>query len=97
MLFGLCNALKTFQGNINESMRKYLDVFCTVYLDDILIYSNNKADHADHVLQVLKRLHKRGLQVDIDKCKFNTTRVKYLEMIITTNGIEMNIKKVEAI
>ena len=95
--FGLCNAPRTFQRSINEPLQEYLDVFCTAYLDDVLIYSNNKADHLGHVLQVLKRLHKRGLQVDIDKCKFNTTRVKYLGMIVTTNGIEIDTKKVEAI
>ena len=97
MPFGLCNAPGTFQGYINESLREYLDVFCTAYLDDVLIYSAREKDHADHVLQVLKRLHQRGLQVDIDKCEFNTRRVKYLGMIVTTDGIEMDTKKVDAI
>ena len=97
MLFGLCNAPRTFQGYINESLREYLDVFCTAYLDDVLIYSNNKVEHVDHVFQVLRRLHKRGLQVNIDKCKFNTTRVKYLGMIVTTNGIKMDPEKVKAV
>ena len=46
---------------------------------------------------MLRRLHKRGLQIDINKCEFNTTRVKYLGMIVTTNGIEMDMEKVEAI
>ena len=97
MPFGLCNAPGTFQGYINESLREYLDVFCTAYLDDVLIYTSKDEDHASHVLQVLKHLHERGLQVDIDKCKFNTTRVKYLGMIVTTSGLKIDIKKVEAI
>ena len=46
---------------------------------------------------MLRRLHKRGLQVDIDKCEFNTTRVKYLGMIVTTNGIEMDPEKTDAV
>ena len=97
MLFGLCNALGTFQGYINKSLREYLDIFCTAYLDDMLIYTSKDEDHASHVLQVLRWLHERGLQVNIDKCEFNTTRVKYLGMIVTTSGLEMNTKKVEAI
>ena len=97
MSFGLCNAPETFQGYINKSLREYLDVFCTAYLDDVLIYSGREEDHADHVLQVLRRLHERELQVDIDKCEFNTMRVKYLGMIVTTNGIEIDTKKVEAV
>ena len=72
-------------------------MFSTAYLDDVLIYSTKKEEHADHVFQVLRRLHKRGLQVDIDKCEFNTTRVKYLGMIVTTNGIEIDAEKVKAI
>ena len=62
-----------------------------------MIYSSREEDHASHVLQVLRRLHKRGLQVNIDKCEFNTTKVKYLGMIVITNGIEMDTEKVEAI
>ena len=97
MPFRLCNAPGTFQSYINESLRKYFDVFCTAYLDDVLIYSTKEEDHTGHVLQVLRRLHERGLQVDIDKCEFSTTRVKYLGMIVTTDGVEMDLKKTEAI
>ena len=45
MPFGLCNAPGTFQGYINESLREYLDVFCTAYLDDVLIYSGREEDY----------------------------------------------------
>ena len=85
MSFGLCNAPGTFQVYINESLREYLDVFCTAYLNNVLIYTSK--DYADHVFQVLRRFHKRGLQIDIDKCEFNTIWVKYLDMIVITNGM----------
>ena len=97
MPFGLCNAPETFQRYINKSLREYFDVFCAAYPDDMLIYSTNKEEHASHVLQMLKRLHQRGLQVNIDKCEFNTTRVKYLGTIVTINGLEMDTEKVEAV
>ena len=54
MPFDLCNAPGTFLGYINESLREYLDVFCTAYLDDVLIYTNKDEDYASHVLQVLR-------------------------------------------
>lgn len=41
MPFGLCNAPGTFQSFINDSVREYLDIFCSAYLDDILIYSES--------------------------------------------------------
>jgi hypothetical protein len=47
--FGLTNVPATFQHFINDSLREYLDVFCTAYLDDILIYSDTKEEHKEHV------------------------------------------------
>ena len=97
MLFGLCNAPGTFQSYINNSLREYLDVFCTAYLDDVLIYSMNEEEHMEYVLDMLKRLQDRGLQVNINKCEFSMTRVKYFGLIISTNGISMNPEKVQTI
>ena len=97
MPFGLCNAPETFQGYINESLREYLDLFCTAYLDDVLLYSGREENYATHVLQVLRHLHKRGLQVNINKYEFNTTKVKYLGMIVTTNGVKIDPEKMDAV
>ena len=61
MPFGLANALLTFQGYINSVLYKYLDDFCIAYIDNILIYSNSKAEHREHVQKVLERLREVGL------------------------------------
>jgi len=45
MPFSLTNALSLFQYFINNTLRPYLDVFCTAYIDNILIYSNNLAEY----------------------------------------------------
>ena len=97
MPFRLCDAPGIFQSYINKSLREYLDIFCIAYLDNVLIYSTKEKNYADHVLQVLKHLHKQRLQVDIDKCKFLTKKVKYFNIIVTTDGIEIDPKKVKAI
>ena len=97
MPFGLCNAPATFQAFINDVLREYLDIFCTAYLDDILVYSNSKEEHVRHIGKVLEKLQQAGLYLDIDKCEFHTTRVKYLGLIITTDGVEMDSKKIDAI
>ena len=97
MPFGLCNVPGTFQSYINNSMHEYLDVFCTVYLDNVLVYSIKKEKHMRHVLDVLKRHWDRGLQVNVDKCEFLIKRVKYLRLIISTNGISMDSEKVQCI
>ena len=56
MLFGLANAPATFQGHINAILRDYLDVFYIAYLDNILIYSEDLAQHMEYVRKVFKRL-----------------------------------------
>jgi hypothetical protein len=49
------------------------------------------------VLKVLHRLQERGLQLDIDKYEFGVKEVKYLGLIILTDGVKMDPKKLEAI
>jgi len=58
MLFGLSNALSAFQLFMNDIFSNVLDIFVVIYLDDILIYSDNMDDHKKHVKEVLKRLWK---------------------------------------
>jgi hypothetical protein len=49
ILFRLIGAPTTFQRFINNALREYLDQFCSVYLDDILIYSKTKEEHTIYV------------------------------------------------
>ena len=68
-----------------------------MYLDNILIYSDNKIKHKYHVKQVLEHLQAAGLQVDIKKTKFHVTHTKYLGFIISTQGLEVNPEKIAVI
>lgn len=52
MPFGLTNAMATLQHLVNDCLKKYLDLFCTAYLDHILIYSNTLEEHQVHVKKV---------------------------------------------
>src|SRR3977135_2703748 len=70
MPFGLTNAPATFQRYINSVLRPYLDVFCTAYLDDVMVYSEDPAKHEGHVRTVLEALAKAGLQAKPQKCEF---------------------------
>src|SRR5690606_34504017 len=94
MPFGLCNAPASFQHYINHTLHDLLDRTCTAYLDDVLVFSKDRRQHRQHVNQVVRRLRDAGLQIDIDKCEFEVTKVKYLGIIITPCGIEMDPEKV---
>lgn len=97
MPFGLTNAPATFQHFINDCLRDYLDVFCTAYLDDILIYSNSLKEHQTHVSKVLQALQDSGVLLKPEKCEFHTQSTKYLGLIIEPGGIKMDPKKVDAV
>jgi hypothetical protein len=54
--FGLTNGLAIYQRYMNDVLFNYLNNFCTAYLNDIMIYSNNKLEHETYVKKVLERL-----------------------------------------
>jgi transposase InsO family protein len=97
MPFGLTNGPATYQRYMNNVLFDYLDVFCTAYLDDILIYSNNELEHTAQVRLVLQHLQEAGLQADLKKCEFDVTRTKYLGFIVSTDGIEVDPEKVAVV
>jgi hypothetical protein len=72
----------------------YLDDFCTMYLDDIIIYLKDPLKYKCYIRKVLKRLRKASLQVDIKKSEFNVTYIKFLGFIIFINSIKVNPEKV---
>jgi RNase H-like domain found in reverse transcriptase/Reverse transcriptase (RNA-dependent DNA polymerase)/Integrase zinc binding domain/Chromo (CHRromatin Organisation MOdifier) domain len=95
--FGLCNAPATFQNYINHVLHDALDDYCTAYLDDVLVFSKTRAEHTKHVEEVIRRLGAAGLQIDIGKSEFYTTKTKYLGLIISTEGMSMDPEKVQTL
>lgn len=97
--FGLAGAPATFQRYINNTLADFLDIFCSAYMDDVLIYSDGSyRDHMKKVRKVIARLGEAGLRLDIDKCEFAAKEVKYLGFIINAGeGIKVDPEKVAAI
>ena len=82
---------------MNCIFRAYLDRFVVVFMDDILIYSDNILEYESHVKLVLQCLREAGLQVNIKKTEYYITRTKYLSFIISTEGLEVDLEKITAI
>ena len=70
MSFGLTNALAYFMFLMNTVFMPELDKFVVVFIDDILVYSENEKDHEEHLRIVLTRLRDHKLYAKFSKCKF---------------------------
>lgn len=95
--FGLSNAPGVFMDLMNRTFHSYLDRFVIVFIDDILVYSRDKEQHAEHLRIVLEILRKEKLYEKFQKCEFWLERVAFLGHVVTVNGIEVDPSKVEAI
>lgn len=93
MPFGLANAPAVFQRFIQAVLQEYLDVFCFVYLDNILIFSKTRSDHVNHVSLVLSKLKEHSLTASPKKCLFFADRVIFLGFVITPEGWSMDPAK----
>jgi len=82
---------------MNDVLWDFLNDFCQVYLDDILIYSKMRKKHRNHVKLVLSRLREAELQMNIRKCKFNVEETVFLEVIVSELNLRMNLSKVTVI
>jgi len=82
---------------MNDIFSDLLDVCVVIYLDDILIYSNNMSEHHRHVKEVLKHLRKAGLYAKAEKCKFHSELVEYLGYILSLSGLTMSDDKIKII
>ena len=82
---------------MNDIFSDLLDVCVVIYLNDILIYSNNMSEYYRHMKEVLKCLHKAGLYTKAEKCEFHSKSVEYLGYILSSSGLTMSDDKVKII
>ena len=97
MPFDLINASATFQAFVNNVLKRYLDQFVIIYLNDILIYSKIKKEHVQHVRKILQALKEADLRIKSGKSEFHVQSVQFLGFIVTSQGLRMNLKKIEAV
>ncbi|GJR03740.1 putative reverse transcriptase domain-containing protein [Tanacetum coccineum] len=97
MPFGLTNAPAVFMDLMNRVCRPYLDNLVIVFIDDILIYSNTREEHVEHLSLVLGLLKKEKLYAKFSKCEFWVREVQLLRHVINGNGIHVDPSKIEAV
>lgn len=97
MAFGLAGAPATFQLLMDRVLSGLNGIMCFVYLDDVIVHSTDVPQHRDRLQLVLQKLREANLKVNVAKCQFATTRVKYLGHIVSREGVHPDPGKVSAI
>ena len=97
MLFGLTNRPAAFQRFMNNIFGDLLDQHIVVYLDNILIYSDDPKQHMKHVQEVLQQLQKHSLYAQAKKCEWHCDSVEFLGYIMSSEGLTMADDKICAI
>jgi hypothetical protein len=97
MSFGLTNAPTYFMYLMNSVFLDYLDQFVVVFIDDILVYSQNEQEHEEHLRKVLQRLWDCQLYAKLSKCEFWISEFLFFGHIINRDGLAVDPKKVAAI
>jgi hypothetical protein len=96
MSFCLTNAPAHFMYLMNSVFMPELDKF-VVFIDDILIYSKTKEDHAEHLRIVLTRLREHQLYAKFSKCEFWLDTIPFLGHILSAKGVAVDPSKVKDI
>jgi len=94
---GLTNAPAAFQRFMNDAFADMINITVIIYLDNILIYSDNMSEHKVHVQEVLQRLRANGFFVQANKCRFHVTSCEYLRYMLSPEGLIMAPYKVQII
>jgi len=95
MFFEITNSLATFQTIMNDIFQNLIvEGIVVVYLDDILIFTKMKEEHAQVVQWVLQVLKENKLFLCLEKCEFYKQQIEYLGLVISENEVSMDPVKV---
>jgi hypothetical protein len=98
MYFGLTNSPATVQMMMNEIFQDLItEGVVSMYLNDILIFTNSLEEHRRITCLVLDCMRKHKLYLWLEKCEFEKTKIEYLGVIISHNKVEMDLVKIAGV
>ena len=68
-----------------------------VFVDDVLVGTETEEGHNEIVEEILRRLEENDLYIKLEKCVWKARKIRFLEVIMGPNGIEMVKVKVNEI
>ena len=96
MPFGLMNAPSTFQRLVSRVLVG-CETFTSAYIDDILVFSRDEAEHEQHLKQVLQCLARHNLRVKLKKCSFFQQEMPFLGHVLSQGCVKVEPQKIEAL
>jgi len=97
MPFSLQNAGATYQRMMNKVYeKKLLGDILEVFMDDMIVKSQQEVDHATHLKRVFEQTRKYNMRLNPEKCTFGVLVGKFLGFYLTERGIEANPDKCQA-
>lgn len=97
MPFGLSNSPATWQRLVDRLLGEELEPNAFVYLDDIIVISDNFEKHMEILEKIFSRIVSAGLTLAREKCKFCLPELKYLGYVVNSKGLLVDPDKVKAI
>ncbi|KAK4389735.1 Retrovirus-related Pol polyprotein from transposon.6 [Sesamum angolense] len=91
------NAPAAFMSLMNKTLQPFLDQFMFVFIDDILIYSNSREEHEQHLHTVLQILREKQLYAKFSKCEFWMEEIAFIGHVVSKGGVQPDSAKVKAI
>ena len=89
MLYGLCNALATFQQLMQNCLLKLNLMYALIYLDDVIIFSRTEEEHLTQLRAVFERFREHGLKLKPSKCHFLQKEITFLGHKVSEEGMKL--------
>ena len=97
MPFGLCNAPATFQWLMQNCLVELNLIYCLIYLDDIVIFSQMAKEHLHHLHVIFYQFREHNLKLQPSKCNFFTEEITYLAHRVSKDGVWSSNSNLKAI
>jgi len=98
IFFGMMSSPAIFQAIMNKILRTLINEGkVAAFVDNMLVETETEERYNEIVEEILKRLEENDLYIKLEKCMWKARRVRFLEVVIGPNGIEMEKEKVEGV
>lgn len=97
MLSGLKNVGTMYQGLMTKIFRPLIGHTVEVYIDDIVVKSRTQSEHTQHLEETIRLTWTYNMKLNLIKCTFGVSARKFLGLMVTQRGIEVNMDQIKVV